>query len=80
MLKILDDQSFLLIKSNNKDSQSSKFKIINFLIVRPLKYIFRVQTPEQFIPIFIDFASVLVILMDLFLIPLSLSFKEIQTI
>ena len=43
----------------------------------PLKNILKVYSPDEDLPLFIDFLTVIIILLDFFLIPLSLSFEEV---
>jgi len=45
--------------------------------LKPLKSLFKVYTPDETLPLTIDFLTVVIILSDFFLIPLSLSFVEV---
>ena len=76
---MVDDRSYLMVNQKHSENQNTWLRLLSKIFLRPFKYLVRIQTPDELIQIFIDFASVILILMDLFLIPLNLSFKEVQT-
>ena len=44
----------------------------------PFKFLIKVHSPDDLLPLIIDFLTVCIIITDLFLIPLSLSFDEVS--
>ncbi len=76
-IQLLNDNSFIYTQDSYEQNNKSFFeKLVVFFL--PLKYIFQVHSPDSVFPLFLDLITVFIILIDFFLIPLSLSFTEVQ--
>lgn len=76
-IQLLNDNSFIYTQESQEQNKKSFLeKLVVFF--QPLKILFQVHSPDSVFPLFLDFITVLIILIDFFLIPLSLSFTEVQ--
>lgn len=76
---MIDDKSCVFQEQKIDSDKNSRFSYLWKQFTKPFFYVIRVQTPDEFESLLIDFVTIFVILIDLFLIPLTLSFVEVSS-